>query len=281
MASIWSSSKIRRAPKPTMSPLASRIGHSSRRGTGRSARARPPRARPAPAPPRLNPSAQVLEERPAGGARIRPRTSPRRRRTRARPGTGAPRRLGRARAVGVELRGGLVRRDQCPRCGPFGRSSRRSPSSRRSCTPTVRSRSTASAKVIPSIFMQEREDVAALAAAEAVEETAVGVTWNEGDFSSWNGQSPFCESAPAWRRDVRRTTSSMRRLVADLGDVFVPDPSRHAAESTGARRARGAGSTSRGSVLPRHHVLERSPRRRTGRAARAPAAAGARPHGAA
>ena len=27
-----------------------------------------------------------------------------------------------------------------------------------------------------------------------------GVTWNDGDFSSWNGQSPFWEPPPALRR---------------------------------------------------------------------------------
>ena len=25
-----------------------------------------------------------------------------------------------------------------------------------------------------------------------------GVTWNEGDFSSWNGHSPFCDPPPAF-----------------------------------------------------------------------------------
>jgi hypothetical protein len=39
----------------------------------------------------------------------------------------------------------------------------------------------------------------------------VGVTWNDGDFSSWKGQSPFCEPPPALRSVTYcETTSSMR-----------------------------------------------------------------------
>ena len=47
---------------------------------------------------------------------------------------------------------------------------------------------------------QERDDVAALLAPEAVEVAARGVTWKDGDFSSWKGHRPFWEPPPAFLR---------------------------------------------------------------------------------
>ena len=63
----------------------------------------------------------------------------------------------------------------------------------------------------PLDLLQERDDVAALGAAEAVEGLSCGRTLNDGDFSSWNGQSPFSDPAPAWRRVTYcETISSIR-----------------------------------------------------------------------
>ncbi len=51
----------------------------------------------------------------------------------------------------------------------------------------------------PVDLHDERDDVATLLAAEAVEELALGLTLNDGDFSSWNGQRPFIDPPPALR----------------------------------------------------------------------------------
>ena len=47
--------------------------------------------------------------------------------------------------------------------------------------------------------MHELDDVAAVAAAEAVVEAVAGLTWKDGDFSSWNGHRPFRFPPPALR----------------------------------------------------------------------------------
>ena len=53
-------------------------------------------------------------------------------------------------------------------------------------------------------------------------------TVNEGVFSSWNGQRPFCAPAPARaQRDVLPHDLVDADPVADGGDVAVPDASRH------------------------------------------------------
>ena len=57
-----------------------------------------------------------------------------------------------------------------------------------------------------------------------------GVTWNDGDFSSWNGHRPFSDPPPA----LRNVTCSQTIVVdpgplTHQGDVVVADPAGHPA----------------------------------------------------
>ena len=60
-----------------------------------------------------------------------------------------------------------------------------------------------------------------------------GVTWNDGDFSSWNGQSPFRDPPPALRSVTYDGDHVVDPgLLAHRCDVVVADPAWHVAEST-------------------------------------------------
>ena len=63
-------------------------------------------------------------------------------------------------------------------------------------------------------LLQEGEDVAALAAAEAVVVPAAGLTWNDGVFSSWNGHSPLRLPPPALRSATYSPTTCSMRLAS-------------------------------------------------------------------
>jgi hypothetical protein len=81
-------------------------------------------------------------------------------------------------------------------------------------------------------LLHERDDVAALAAAEAVPEAdRAGATWNDGVVSSWNGHSPFMRPDPGRaQRDVLADDLVDARPLADGVDVLAADP--HRAECT-------------------------------------------------
>ena len=203
-ASILSSSKIRRAPKPIVSPLASRIGH-SRRPRNRSYADRPwPTS---PAATRLLVAeallAQVTQQRLAVARREadaellgRRLVEPALAEELARDDG-----LGRRQLVGVERLGGLVGLDQ--------------PLALRPARPVLADVAVLAAQghaVLvgepldglgegePVDLHQEGDDVAALLAARSSGRSrATGVTWNDGDFSSWNGHRPFSEPPPALR----------------------------------------------------------------------------------
>ena len=100
-------------------------------------------------------------------------------------------------------------------------------------------------------LLHERDDVAALAAAEAVVAADGGRTWNDGDFSSWNGHSPLSEPTPRGRRvTCSRTTSSMDVRSLTVAMSSAADPSRHV-HSSSLRRARRVGRRLVGRA--RHH----------------------------
>ena len=64
-----------------------------------------------------------------------------------------------------------------------------------------------------------------------------GVTWNDGDFSSWKGHSPFWEPPPALRSvTYGETTSSMRAFSRTSAMSLLANPACHVAESTGGRQ---------------------------------------------
>src|SRR5207245_8021225 len=73
------------------------------------------------------------------------------------------------------------------------------PSSYRSCTPALpASRSTASVNVRWSIFMTKEMTSPPSPQPKQWKYPRAGLTWNDGVFSSWNGQRPFSEPPPAF-----------------------------------------------------------------------------------
>ena len=68
-----------------------------------------------------------------------------------------------------------------------------------------------------------------------------GVTWNDGDFSSWNGHRPFMRAAAGVAEgDVAGDDLVDACLLAHLRDVLLTDPAGHAAESMRGRPRRTA-----------------------------------------
>ena len=57
----------------------------------------------------------------------------------------------------------------------------------------------ASMKLSPSIFIRNVKTSPPSWQPKQWKNCRAGVTWNDGDFSSWKGQRPFCEPPPALR----------------------------------------------------------------------------------
>jgi hypothetical protein len=62
------------------------------------------------------------------------------------------------------------------------------------------SRSTASVKPMPSIFIKKAMTSPPSPQPKQCHTFFEGLTLNEGDFSSWKGHRPFCEPPPACLR---------------------------------------------------------------------------------
>jgi hypothetical protein len=62
------------------------------------------------------------------------------------------------------------------------------------------SRSTVSAKVVPSIFITKEMTSPPSPQPKQWKKFREGVTWNDGDLSSWKGHRPFIEPPPAFLR---------------------------------------------------------------------------------
>ena len=81
-----------------------------------------------------------------------------------------------------------------------GRRGRRPPRGA-SVTPYLSaSRSTVSVKLSPSIFIRNEMTSPPSPQPKQCQNWRAGVTWNDGDFSSWKGHRPFIEPPPALRR---------------------------------------------------------------------------------
>ena len=77
-------------------------------------------------------------------------------------------------------------------------------------------------------LLHERDDVAALAAAEAVVAADGRAHVKLGVFSSWKGHSPFSEpDAGRAQGDVVAHDVLDGRALLDRRDVLGPDPTRH------------------------------------------------------
>ena len=192
---------------------------------------------------RLGP--QVLEQRLAvARARSRCRTArPPPGRSRARRGTAAPTSAsGVASWLGVELLGLAVGLDQpLPRAGPWdgprGRRPPRAAAARRTCRRAARPTRRRSS---PSIFIRKLMTSPPSPQPKQCQNWRAGVTWKDGDFSSWKGHRPFMRAAAGVaQRDVGGDDLVDARLLAHLGDARPRESGRPRAESTGARRAPG------------------------------------------
>ena len=110
--------------------------------------------------------------------------------------------LGRRQLVGVERLGGLVGLDQPLALRPARPVVADVALLAAQVTPYLSaSRSTASVKESPSIFIRkEMTSPPSPHAPKQCQRLRDGVTWNDGDFSSWKGHRPFSEPPPALRR---------------------------------------------------------------------------------
>ena len=137
--------------------------------------------------------------------------------------------FGRRQLVGVELLGDPVGLDQPLRCGPRGRSSRTSPSSRRSVHAVlVGEPLDGLGEGEPVDLHQEGDDVAALAAAEAVPELARGRDVERRRLLVVEGAQALQRAAAGVAEgDVAGDDLVDARLLAHLGDVVLADPPAH------------------------------------------------------